>query len=85
MGSNLGGIRMMANTLKRRPEQAATIASRIQDTVSESTESLRDIIWLLAPSLKLRAEKLHAKLEIDSSPGSGTALTLVLNRSKLGF
>lgn len=185
VGSNLGGIRMMANTLKRRPEQAATIASRIQDTVSESTESLRDIIWLLAPvhgekrdlhrrfqvlaeillgnisvrfeipeqaaelkwplpvrreliffyrealhnisqhseatavlitmdvsaqelvlrisddgkgmsgqdlkrpsalsSLKLRAEKLHAKLEIDSSPGSGTALTLVLNRSKLGF
>lgn len=185
VGSNLGGIRMMANTLKRRPEQAAVIASRIQDTVSESTESLRDIIWLLAPvdgekrdlhrrfqvlaeillgnltvrfeipeetadlkwplpvrreliffyrealhnisrhsdatsvviameksaqelvlrisddgkgmseqdlkrpsalsSLKLRAEKLHAKLKIDSSLGNGTALTLVLNRSKLGF
>ena len=185
VGSNLGGIRMMANTLKRQPERAATIASRIQDTVSESTESLRDIIWLIAPvdgekrdlhrrfqvlaeillgnlsvrfeipeqaadlkwpipvrreliffyrealhnisrhseatavliamdisaqelvlrisddgkgmsgqdlkrpsalsSLKLRAEKLHSKLEIDSSPGSGTALTLVLNRSKLGF
>jgi signal transduction histidine kinase len=185
VGSNLGGIRMMANTLKRRPEQAATIASRIQDTVSESTESLRDIIWLLAPvegekrdlhrrfqvlaeillgsltvrfeipeeaadlkwplpvrreliffyrealhniskhseatavliamdisahelvlrisddgkgmssqdlkrpsalsSLKLRAEKLHAKLKIVSSPGSGTALTLVLNRLKVGF
>lgn len=185
VGSNLGGIRMMASTLRRRPDQSAIISSRIQETVSESTESLRDIIWLLAPedderrdltrrlqvlaeillgdltvgfdipdgaaalrwplpvrreliffyrealhnisrhseattvrigmdisqrelvlriaddgkgmsrqhlerpntlsNLKLRAEKLHAKLEIDSSPGSGTALTLVLNRSKLGF
>lgn len=185
VGSNLGGIRMMANTLKRRPDQFATIASRIQATVSESTESLRDIIWLLAPvdgerrdltrrfqvlaeillgdltvdfdipdaatalkwplpvrreliffyrealhnisrhsdattvrigmdisqrelvlriaddgkgmsrqhlerpgtlsNLKLRAEKLHAKLAIDSTPGSGTALALVMDRSQLGF
>jgi signal transduction histidine kinase len=185
VGSNLGGIRMMANTLKRRPDQFANIASRIQATVSESTESLRDIIWLLAPvdgerrdltrrfqvlaeillgdltvdfdipdaagalkwplpvrreliffyrealhnisrhsdattvrigmdisqrelvlritddgkgmsrqhlerpgtlsNLKLRAEKLHAKLAIDSTPGSGTALALVMDRAKLGF
>jgi signal transduction histidine kinase len=185
VGSNLGGIRMMANTLKRRPDQFAIISSRIQETVSESTESLRDIIWLLAPvdgerrdltrrfqvlaeillgdltvdfdipdaaaalkwplpvrreliffyrealhnisrhsdattvrigmdisqrelvlriaddgkgmsrqhlerpgtlsNLKLRAEKLHAKLAIDSTPGSGTALALAMDRSKLGF
>jgi signal transduction histidine kinase len=185
VGGNLGGIRMMANTLKRRPDQSATISSRIQETVSESTESLRDIIWLIAPvegerrdlthrfqvlaeillgdltvgfdipdaaaalrwplpirreliffyrealhnisrhsdattvrigldisqrelvlriaddgkgmsrqhlerpdtlsNLKLRAEKLHAKLAIDSTPGSGTALALVMDRSKLGF
>jgi signal transduction histidine kinase len=185
VGSNLGGIRMMANTLKRRPDQSAIISSRIQETVSESTESLRDIIWLLAPvdgerrdltrrfhvlaeillgdltvdfdipdaaaalqwplpvrreliffyrealhnisrhsdattvrigmdisqrelvlrisddgkgmsrqdlerpdtlsNLKLRAEKLHAKLAIDTTPGSGTALTLVMDRAKLGL
>ena len=184
VGSSLGGIRMMASTLKRRPDQSAAIASRIQDTVSESIESLRDIIWLLAPvdgerrdlrrrfqvlagillgdltvdfdipnaaaeirwplpvrrellffyrealhnirhsdatkvrigmdvserelilrieddgkgisrqvlelpdsfsNLKLRAEKLHAKLKIDSTPGSGTALVLVMNRSGQGF
>lgn len=59
VGSNLAGIRMMANTIQRNPARIHSLSERIKEVTSESAESMRDIIWLLAPLPGERRDIAH--------------------------